>query len=116
MRAISLVLLTFVAGFVDTATFVDANGLFAAHVTGNFVVFGAALARGIQEKDYLKLLTFPVFVLAVMFGTILYRRASICVKAIENVPNTVRVWSGLVSSISQAANFSIEISPSAVMS
>lgn len=88
MRAISLLLLTFVAGFVDTATFVSANGLFAAHVTGNFVVFGAALAKGIQDKDYLKLITFPVFVLAVMVGTLLYRgsnSSSVKIKGISFV-------------------------------
>lgn len=42
-----LLLLAFVAGYVDTATFVEFAGLFAAHVTGNFVLFAAAIGRGV---------------------------------------------------------------------
>ncbi len=36
-RNISL-LLTFVAGYCDTVTFVAADEVFSAHVTGNFIV------------------------------------------------------------------------------
>ena len=57
-------LMAFTAGFVDTASFVALFGLFAAHVTGNFVLIGASLANhrpGILGK----LLAFPVFLLAV---------------------------------------------------
>jgi uncharacterized membrane protein YoaK (UPF0700 family) len=57
-------LLAFVAGFVDTCGFIALFGLFTAHVTGNFVLIGAALA------DYhggliAKLLALPVFVIVV---------------------------------------------------
>lgn len=72
MQPSSRSLLAFVAGFVDTATFVHLSGLFAAHVTGNFVVFAAAASRGIEAEDYVKLATFPVFVIAVLLGTLLY--------------------------------------------
>lgn len=72
MRSSSRWLLAFVAGFVDTATFVHLSGLFTAHVTGNFVVFAAALARGIEAEDYVKLGTFPVFVFAVLLGAFLH--------------------------------------------
>ncbi len=68
--------LTFVAGFCDTATFVHLGGVFSAHVTGNFVLFSAALAQGIGAEDYIKIATFPFFVLGVMLATLLYGRAA----------------------------------------
>lgn len=40
------IILAFLAGFVDTAAFIHMSGLFVAHVTGNFVLLGAALATG----------------------------------------------------------------------
>lgn len=72
MRRGSILALTAIAGFVDTVTFLAAEGLFAAHITGNFVVFGASLGRGVTEHDYLKLIAFPVFVLFVGLGAALY--------------------------------------------
>jgi uncharacterized membrane protein YoaK (UPF0700 family) len=57
-------LLSFVAAFVDTCGFIGLFQLFTAHVTGNFVLMGAALVN--QRGDvWAKLLAFPVFVLAV---------------------------------------------------
>lgn len=56
--------LGFVAGFVDTLGFVALFGLFTAHVTGNFVLIGAALAQS-AGSVLLKLLVFPAFIAAV---------------------------------------------------
>src|ERR1700733_12031599 len=39
-------LLSFNGGFVDTMGYLGLQGLFTAHVTGNFVTLGAALALG----------------------------------------------------------------------
>ena len=39
-------LLSFNGGFVDTVGFLGLSGLFVAHVTGNFVILGAALVLG----------------------------------------------------------------------
>jgi uncharacterized membrane protein YoaK (UPF0700 family) len=58
--------LAFAAGFCDAATFTAAEELFSAHVTGNFVVFAYDLIRGAEAKSWLKLLSFPVFTLAVI--------------------------------------------------
>ncbi|CAH2601127.1 conserved membrane protein of unknown function [Rhodovastum atsumiense] len=58
-------LLSFNAGFVDTAGFLTLHGLFTAHVTGNFVTFGAALTQG-GSGIVAKLLALPVFCAVVM--------------------------------------------------
>jgi uncharacterized membrane protein YoaK (UPF0700 family) len=68
------ILLAFVAGFVDTVTFVRFAGLFSSHVTGNFVVFAAALGHGVAGPDWLKLLAFPVFVLGVVLAALVHDR------------------------------------------
>lgn len=62
------ILLCFVAGFCDTLTFVAAGELFSAHVTGNFIVFAYDLIKHSNPHSWQKLLTFPIFVLAVMLG------------------------------------------------
>lgn len=67
-------ILTFVAGFCDTVTFIQMGGVFCAHVTGNFVLFAASVARGIRGEDYLKIAAFPVFVLGVLVATLLVHR------------------------------------------
>jgi uncharacterized membrane protein YoaK (UPF0700 family) len=61
--------LAFVAGFADAASFVGADGIFCAHVTGNFVVLAADLARGARADELLKLATFPLFVATVLVAT-----------------------------------------------
>lgn len=58
--------LAFAAGFCDAATFTAADELFSAHVTGNFVVFAYDLIRGAEANSWLKLLSFPVFTIAVI--------------------------------------------------
>jgi uncharacterized membrane protein YoaK (UPF0700 family) len=53
-------LLSLNGGFIDTAGFLALHGLFTAHVTGNFVTFGAAVALG-RSGIAAKLLALPVF-------------------------------------------------------
>jgi uncharacterized membrane protein YoaK (UPF0700 family) len=60
------ILMAFSAGFVDASTFTTADGLFSAHVTGNFVVFAYKLANHPTLSDFINLLSFPVFILAVL--------------------------------------------------
>jgi uncharacterized membrane protein YoaK (UPF0700 family) len=50
------------------------DGVFSSHVTGNFVMFAVALVQGIEPEDYLKLATFPVFVLAVICTSVFLSR------------------------------------------
>lgn len=64
MKAVQI-LLSFIAGFVDTCVFVALFGLFTAHVTGNFVLIGAELVHPSGNDVLVKLAALPVFVLAV---------------------------------------------------
>lgn len=57
-------LLSFNGGFVDTAGFLGLQGLFTAHVTGNFVTLGATLVFG-THGVIAKLLALPEFVVIV---------------------------------------------------
>ena len=59
-------LLSFNAGYVDTAGYLALQGLFSAHVTGNFVTIAAALAFG-TSGVVTKLSALPVFCAVVMF-------------------------------------------------
>src|SRR5262249_53118459 len=53
------------AGMADSAGFILLDGLFIAHVTGNFVLIGAAIARG-TTGIVSKILTLPAFFLGVI--------------------------------------------------
>lgn len=61
-------LLALIAGYCDTVTFVAADAIFSAHVTGNFIVFAYQLVKGSEWQAWIKLLTFPVFILSVVVG------------------------------------------------
>ncbi|WP_326983119.1 YoaK family protein [Chryseobacterium sp. MYb264] len=61
-------LLALIAGYCDTVTFVAADSIFSAHVTGNFIVFAYQFVKGSDIHAWVKLLTFPVFILAVIAG------------------------------------------------
>ena len=63
-------LLTFNGGFVDTAGFLALQGLFTAHVTGNFVTLGASLVFG-TSGALAKLLALPVFSVVVILTRLL---------------------------------------------
>jgi uncharacterized membrane protein YoaK (UPF0700 family) len=70
-------LLSLNAGYVDTAGFLALQGLFTAHVTGNFVTLGASIALG-TSGAVAKVLALPVFCVVViatrLVGSLLSRR------------------------------------------
>jgi uncharacterized membrane protein YoaK (UPF0700 family) len=57
--------LSFNGGYVDTAGYLALQGLFTAHVTGNFVTIGAALVFG-TSGIIAKLLALPVFCIIIV--------------------------------------------------
>lgn len=71
-------LLAFIAGAVDTFSFLALSGLFAAHVTGNFVLLGATLVLGRPAGVWSKVVAVPLFAVGVwaasIGGTALQRR------------------------------------------
>jgi uncharacterized membrane protein YoaK (UPF0700 family) len=60
-------LLSFNGGFVDTIGFLGLQGLFTAHVTGNFVTLAATLVSG-THGVIAKLLALPEFILVVILA------------------------------------------------
>ncbi len=70
-------LLSFNGGFVDTAGFLGLQGLFTAHVTGNFVTLAATVVMG-THGVIAKLIALPEFMvivaLAHIAGIVLRRR------------------------------------------
>jgi uncharacterized membrane protein YoaK (UPF0700 family) len=58
-------LLSFNGGYVDTVGYLSLQGLFTAHVTGNFVTIGAALVFG-TSGVIAKLLALPVFCIVII--------------------------------------------------
>ena len=62
-------LLSFNGGFLDTAGFLGLQGLFTAHVTGNFVTLGAALVFGTHGVIG-KVLALPEFIAVVALARI----------------------------------------------
>jgi uncharacterized membrane protein YoaK (UPF0700 family) len=72
------ILLAFIAGAIDTFSFLSLSGLFAAHVTGNFVLLGATLVLGHPAGVWSKVLAVPLFavgVWAASVGTAALQRA-----------------------------------------
>lgn len=88
-------LLTIIAGFCDTVTFVAADSIFSAHVTGNFIVFAYQIVKGIDMNAWIKLLTFPIFIIAVIIG------GRIALKVTNRY--TLLFWEGLLLLLSGSA-------------
>jgi uncharacterized membrane protein YoaK (UPF0700 family) len=65
MRPTVPTLLSFNGGYVDTVGYLSLQGLFTAHVTGNFVTIGAALVFG-TSGIVAKLLALPVFCIVII--------------------------------------------------
>ena len=65
------IVLSFVAGYADTSTFVGADELFSSHVTGNFVMLAYDIVTNHVAGSWKKLIAFPIFILAVFISTMM---------------------------------------------
>ena len=101
------------AGYVDTAGFLALQGLFTAHVTGNFVTLGAALVLG-TSGVLAKLLALPVFCVVILATRLLaptlprlglpVLRTMLCLKLVLLVAGAaMAIWIGPVRDASQPA-------------
>lgn len=68
-------LLSWVAGFVDTAAFIVLFGLFTAHVTGNIALAGSSFVLSDEGSTITRLLMIPTFMAAVALTSLLARYA-----------------------------------------
>jgi len=84
------VLLSFTAGYVDTAGFLALQGLFTAHVTGNFVTLGASLVLG-TSGAVAKLLALPVFCVVVITVRLLTSLLSKRLRAVFEVMLGIKI-------------------------
>ena len=80
--------LSFNAGYVDTASFLALHGLFAAHVTGNFVTLGAALISDNHAGAWTKLAALPMFCVVVVCTRLLHTR----LQQAEHASYRVLLW------------------------
>ncbi|MFC0513055.1 YoaK family protein [Mucilaginibacter angelicae] len=86
------------AGYCDTVTFVSAGSVFSAHVTGNFIVFAYQMIKGADAQAWIKLLTFPVFIISVIIGGLIAAR-SVNRYKILLAEGVVLLLSGIISEV-----------------
>lgn len=71
--AMGAVLLSAVAGYVDTAGFLALFGLFTAHITGDLVTAGTTLTDQLKMGAGTRLVMIPIFMISVAATTIFAR-------------------------------------------
>jgi uncharacterized membrane protein YoaK (UPF0700 family) len=89
-------LLTIIAGYCDTVTFVAADTIFSAHVTGNFIVFAYQMIKGYDLHAWVKLLAFPIFITSIIIGGWIASKTSYKYKLLL-WEGTILMISGLVA-------------------
>jgi uncharacterized membrane protein YoaK (UPF0700 family) len=67
------IILSTVAGYVDTAGFMTLFGLFTAHVTGDLITAASTIFEGPQQGAYIRLAMIPIFMLTIAVITLFAR-------------------------------------------
>jgi uncharacterized membrane protein YoaK (UPF0700 family) len=101
------IILSYVAGYADTSTFIGADGLFSAHVTGNFVMLPYDIVTNRIAASWIKLISFPVFILAVFISTLIIDQVKDDKKTINRfmiLEGILLIISGLISWIYRHEN------------
>jgi uncharacterized membrane protein YoaK (UPF0700 family) len=91
-------LLSMTAGYADTVTFISANRLLSAHITGNFVVFVYNLVTGARHTTWLNLLAFPLMIAAISVGSYIGRHARYSVKLLK-IEGIILFLTGVIAAI-----------------
>jgi Protein of unknown function (DUF1275) len=65
-----LIVLSVIAGSTDTIGFLELDGLFTAHITGNLIVLAAHFLNG-GDAQTAKILSVPVFILTINAAVVL---------------------------------------------
>ena len=65
-----LIVLSVIAGSTDTIGFLELDGLFTAHITGNLIVLAAHIFEG-GDAQTAKILSVPVFILTINAAVVL---------------------------------------------
>jgi uncharacterized membrane protein YoaK (UPF0700 family) len=104
---ITSIILSYVAGYADTSTFIGSDKLFSAHVTGNFVILPYEIVTNQLTGSWLKLISFPVFILAVFISTQIINHVKDDKKAVNRfiiLEGILLIISGLISWIYRHQN------------
>lgn len=73
-QIIASLLFSWVAGFIDAASFLGLNGLFTSHITGNLVIAATEIIGVGGQALWVRIAVIPIFMCAVTLTTILARR------------------------------------------
>jgi uncharacterized membrane protein YoaK (UPF0700 family) len=95
-------LLSFVAGYADTSTFICANRIFSAHVTGNFVLFVYSVLTNPHSSIWQNLLAFPVFIIAVASSSWIVSRSKYPGKILR-LEGILLLMAGIMAIIARSA-------------
>lgn len=95
-------MLSAIAGYCDTVTFVAADNIFSAHVTGNFIIFAYQIINGNDIGVGLRPLAFPIFILSIL-------AAGWIAKKTKNRKYELLYWEGLILTVTGITTYILKL-------